>query len=129
MYTSASSSWWMRSHTSPVGASFSSTVRRSQTSGVFHSMDEVEVTNILRHPLVGIASDSGTREVGVGMPHPRGYGTNTRVLGRYVRELRVITLEDAIRKMTSQPATAFRMKGRGLLRPTYLASGPTAAAM
>jgi len=85
-------------------------------SGVFHSMDEVEVTNILKHPLVGIASDSGAREVGVGMPHPRGYGTNTRVLGRYVRELHVITLQDAIRKMTSQPATAFRMKDRGLLR-------------
>lgn len=85
-------------------------------SGVFHSMDEVEVTNILRNPLVGVASDSGAREVGVGMPHPRGYGTNTRVLGRYVRELHVITLEDAVRKMTSQPATAFRMKDRGLLR-------------
>jgi N-acyl-D-amino-acid deacylase len=86
-------------------------------SGVFHSMDEVEVTNILRHPLIGVASDSGSREVGVGMPHPRGYGTNARVLGRYVRELKVMTLEDAIRKMTSQPATAFRMKDRGLLRP------------
>ncbi len=84
--------------------------------GVFHTMDETEVKNILKHPLVGIASDSGVRVFGQGMPHPRGYGTNSRVLGRYVRELHVITLEDAIRKMTSQPATAFRMKDRGVIR-------------
>jgi N-acyl-D-amino-acid deacylase len=84
--------------------------------GVFHTMDETEVKNILANPLVGIASDSGVRVFGSGMPHPRGYGTNSRVLGRYVRELKVITLEDAIRKMTSQPATAFRMEGRGTIR-------------
>lgn len=84
--------------------------------GIFHTMDETEVKNILRHPLVGIASDSGVRVFGQGMPHPRGYGTNSRVLGRYVRELKVITLEEAIRKMTSQPATAFRMEGRGAIR-------------
>ena len=85
-------------------------------SCVFHSMDEIEVTNILKSPLVGIASDSGLRVFGEGTPHPRGYGTNARVLGRYVRELKAITLEDAIRKMTSQPATAFKMKDRGTIR-------------
>lgn len=84
--------------------------------GVFHTMDETEVNNILKHPLVSVASDSGLRVFGSGMPHPRGYGTNARVLGRYVRELKVITLEDAVRKMTSQPATAFRMKDRGAIR-------------
>lgn len=84
--------------------------------GVFHTMDETEVKNILAHPLVGVASDSGVRVFGSGMPHPRGYGTNARVLGRYVRELKVITLEDAVRKMTSQPATAFRMADRGTIR-------------
>jgi N-acyl-D-amino-acid deacylase len=89
--------------------------------GVFHSMDETEVANIMRHPLVGIASDSGIRVMGAGVPHPRGYGTNTRVLGRYVRELKVIPLEDAIRKMTSLPATAFRFDKRGLLREGYFA--------
>ncbi|MFT3784985.1 MAG: D-aminoacylase [Tepidisphaeraceae bacterium] len=85
-------------------------------SGVFHTMDEAEVANILRDPLVGVASDSGIRVVGSGVPHPRGYGTNTRILGRYVRELKVITLEDAVRKMTSQPATAFRFADRGVIR-------------
>ncbi len=89
--------------------------------GVYHSMDETEVANILRHPLVGVASDSGIRVMNSGVPHPRGYGTNTRVLGRYVRELKVIPLEDAVRKMTSMPATAFRFDQRGLLREGYFA--------
>lgn len=84
-------------------------------SCVFHSMDEDAVANIMRHPLVGIASDSGVREFNAGQPHPRGYGTNARVLGRYVRQKKLITLEDAVRKMTSMPATAFRLHDRGRL--------------
>jgi N-acyl-D-aspartate/D-glutamate deacylase len=55
------------------------------------------------------------------VPHPRGYGTNARVLGKYVRERRLITLEDAVRKMTSQPALAFRFDDRGIIRPGYAA--------
>jgi N-acyl-D-amino-acid deacylase len=82
---------------------------------VFHTMAEQEVMDIMKNPLVSIASDSGVRQFGSGVPHPRGYGTNARVLGPYVREQKLITLEDAIRKMTSMPATAFRMNGRGLL--------------
>jgi N-acyl-D-amino-acid deacylase len=89
--------------------------------GVFHSMAEEDVANILRNPLVAVASDSGVREFGVAQPHPRGYGTNARVLGHYSRELKVITLEDAVRKMTSLPATAFRFKDRGLVREGYFA--------
>jgi N-acyl-D-amino-acid deacylase len=90
-------------------------------SMVFHTLDESDVINILRCPLISIASDSGVREFGTGQPHPRGYGTNARVLGHYVRELHVITLEDAIRKMTSQPATVFRFSDRGLLREGFVA--------
>jgi N-acyl-D-amino-acid deacylase len=89
--------------------------------GVFHSMAEEDVENILRNPLVAVASDSGVREFGVAMPHPRGYGTNCRVLGVYARERRVITLEDVVRKMTSLPATAFRFADRGLLREGMVA--------
>jgi N-acyl-D-amino-acid deacylase len=63
-----------------------------------------------------VACDSGTREFGKGIPHPRGYGDNARVLARYVRELHVLRLEDAIRKMTSLPAETFRFKDRGMLR-------------
>jgi len=88
---------------------------------VFHTMAEQEVMDIMKNPLVSIASDSGVRQFGSGVPHPRGYGTNARVLGPYVREQKLITLEDAIRKMTSMPATAFRMNGRGLLRAGYAA--------
>jgi N-acyl-D-amino-acid deacylase len=85
-------------------------------SCVFHTMNESEVENILRSPLVSVASDSGVRDFGVGVPHPRGYGTNSRVLGRYVREKKTISLEEAVRKMTSMPAAAFRLKDRGMLR-------------
>jgi N-acyl-D-amino-acid deacylase len=95
--------------------------QRGGGSMVFHTMDEREVEDIMRHPLVSIASDSGVRSFGSGVPHPRGYGTNARVLGNYVREKKVITLEDAVRKMTSLPATAFRMEDRGLLRAGYAA--------
>lgn len=90
-------------------------------SGVFHTMPEAEVVNIMRHPLVAVASDSGVRRFGEGNPHPRGYGTNARVLGRYVREQGHLKLEDAIRKMTSLPALAFRFDDRGVIREGYRA--------
>lgn len=95
--------------------------RRGGAQMVFHTMDEREVEQIMKHPLVSIASDSGVRSFGSGMPHPRGYGTNARVLGRYVRERKLITLEEAVRKMTSMPAIAFRLADRGLVRPGYVA--------
>src|SRR4029079_15071182 len=87
----------------------------------YHTMDEKEVEDILRCPLVSIASDSRIRSFGTGQPHPRGYGTNARVLGHYVRERGVIPLSDAIRRMTSLPATAFRFADRGLIRAGYVA--------
>ena len=62
------------------------------------------------------ASDSGVRKFRDGVPHPRGYGNNARVLARYVRELKLLRLEDAVRRMTSLPAATFRLKDRGLLR-------------
>jgi len=85
-------------------------------SCVFHTQSEEEVARILACPLVAAASDSGVRVFGEGKPHPRGYGTNARILGRYVREQKVLALEDAIRKMTSLPALAFRFRDRGVLR-------------
>ena len=96
-------------------------IRDGGAAVLFHTMDEREVEDILKFPLISIASDSGVREFGVGSPHPRGYGCNARVLGKYVRERHVISLEEAIRKMTSQPALAFRIKSRGLLRAGYFA--------
>jgi N-acyl-D-amino-acid deacylase len=91
------------------------------TSMVFHGMNEDDVENIMKYPLTMIISDSGIREFGVGVPHPRGYGSNARVLAVYVREKHIITLEDAVRKMTSLPAQKFRLIGRGLLQPGMFA--------
>jgi N-acyl-D-amino-acid deacylase len=85
-------------------------------SGVFHGMSETDLQIFMRHPNTMVACDSGLRQFGEGVPHPRGYGNNARVLGRYVRELKTLRLEDAIRKMTSLPANTFRLKQRGELR-------------
>jgi N-acyl-D-amino-acid deacylase len=84
---------------------------------VYHSMDERDVERIMRFPYAMVASDAGVIEPGEGVPHPRGYGTNARVLGRYVRERRVLRLEEAVRKMTSLPAQRFGLTERGLVRP------------
>ena len=88
---------------------------------VYQVMDEGDVQSIMRQPFTMIASDSGVRAFGSGVPHPRGYGNNARVLGRYVRELKTLTLEDAIRKMTSLPAQTFGLKDRGLIREGFAA--------
>ncbi|MSU24230.1 MAG: D-aminoacylase [Opitutus sp.] len=90
--------------------------KNGSASGVFHGMHEEDLQKFMRHPNTMIASDSGIRDFGQAVPHPRGYGNNARVLGRYVRELKVLRLEDAIRKMTSLPANTFRFAQRGELR-------------
>jgi N-acyl-D-amino-acid deacylase len=83
---------------------------------VYHSMSEEDVRRIMREPFTMIASDSGVRRFGEGVPHPRGYGNNARVLGLYARQLKIVTLEDAVRKMTSLPAQTFGLQDRGLVR-------------
>lgn len=88
---------------------------------VYHTMSETDVENILRYPNTMIASDAGVARLGSGMPHPRAYGTNARVLGRYVRERKIIPLEEAVRRMTSLPAQRFKLTDRGLLRAGYAA--------
>jgi N-acyl-D-amino-acid deacylase len=91
--------------------------KHGSASGVFHGMNEGDLQTFMRHPITAVACDSGIREFGKGVPHPRGYGNNARVLGHYVRELGVLRLEDAIRKMTSLPANDFHFAGRGMLKP------------
>lgn len=88
---------------------------------IYHRMYEADVENILRYPNTMIASDAGVIRFGKDVPHPRGYGSNARVLGRYVREKHIISLEDAVRRMTSLPAQRFRIDDRGLLRAGYAA--------
>jgi N-acyl-D-amino-acid deacylase len=90
-------------------------------SMVYHLMSNEDVDRIMKHPEVGIASDSSVLTLDQGMPHPRGYGNNVRVLAEYVRARHVLKLEEAIRKMTSLPADHFRFAGRGLVRKGYAA--------
>jgi dihydroorotase/N-acyl-D-amino-acid deacylase len=90
-------------------------------SGIMFFIDEQDMRAALAHPLVmlgtdsaGMAPDSGQPTAGV---HPRAWGSAARILGRYVREERVLTLEEAVRKMTSLPAQRMRLWERGVVRP------------
>jgi N-acyl-D-amino-acid deacylase len=85
---------------------------------IYHSMSDADVERIFRQPFTMIASDAGVTDASsASVPHPRGFGNNARVLGVYVREKKLVGLEDAIRKMSSLPAQTFRLWDRGLLRP------------
>jgi N-acyl-D-amino-acid deacylase len=75
----------------------------------------------MQYPFNMFASDASIRILYAGIPHPRGYGTNARVLGKYVREQQIITLEEAIRRMTSLPAQKYHFTNRGLLRTGFAA--------
>jgi N-acyl-D-amino-acid deacylase len=90
-------------------------------SAVFHGMGDEDVKRIMQYPFNMFASDATIRTFGFGMPHPRGYGTNARVLAKYVREEKIISLEEAIRRMTSLAAQKFQLKDRGLLKEGYAA--------
>jgi len=85
--------------------------------GIFHAISEEDVERIMKYPFTMVASDGEIPQFGVGSPHPRSYGTFTRVLARYVREKHVITLEDAIHKMSGLPAERLKLFDRGLIRP------------
>lgn len=89
--------------------------------GIFFAMDEVDVKRIMQHPMTMVASDGGIPTPGVGVPHPRNYGTFPRVLGDYVRQQNILLLEEAIRKMTSLPAQRLRLPGRGALQAGAIA--------
>ncbi|MBC8087110.1 MAG: amidohydrolase family protein [Phycisphaerae bacterium] len=88
---------------------------------VYHMMSEPDIEKALRFPWTSIGSDAGAvAQVGVpdptGFPHPRGFGNAVRVISRYVNERKVLTLEEAVRKMTSWPATRMRLSDRGVIR-------------
>ena len=92
----------------------------ASVSVVRFAMCEEDVKQVLQYPFSMIGSDSSTVApygvLGQGKPHPRGYGTFPRVLGKYVREERVLALENAVRKMTSLPARKLGLEARGLLK-------------
>ncbi len=90
-------------------------------SAIFHAYDEPDVERFLQSPLGMIGSDGSLTQPGEGAPHPRAFGTYPRVLGRYVRERGVLTLEEAIRKMTSFPAARLGLAERGVIKAGMIA--------
>jgi len=94
---------------------------KGESSVITAIMDEDDVRAALKHPLVGVGTDSGAKAVdgrlSESKSHPRAWGSFPRILGRYVRDERLLTLEDAVRKMTSKAAARVHLADRGVLRP------------
>jgi N-acyl-D-aspartate/D-glutamate deacylase len=94
---------------------------RGETDCIIAIMDEQDVRTALKDPLISIDTDSAARAedgpLAESKSHPRGWGTFARILGHYVRDERLLTLEEAVRKMTSQPASRVGLLDRGILRP------------
>ena len=90
---------------------------------IYHMMGEQDIETALKFPWTSIGSDAGAvPKIGVvdqtGLPHPRSFGNFPRVIARYVKERPVLTLPDAIRKMTGWPATRMRLANRGTISNT-----------
>ena len=96
-------------------------IKGGGASAVYHAINSDDVDLIMQHPMTSIASDGPMTVFGVGSPHPRTYGTFARVLGSYVRERNILSLEEAVRKMTSLPAQILSIKQRGLIKEGYYA--------
>ena len=94
---------------------------RGESSTVNAVMDEADVRTALAHPLVGVGTDSGAKAedgpMAESKSHPRAWGSFPRILGHYVRDERLLTLEEAIRKVTSKAAARVHLADRGILRP------------
>ncbi|MBL9118112.1 MAG: D-aminoacylase [Verrucomicrobiaceae bacterium] len=86
-------------------------------SAVFHGMNEQDLITFLKHPLTMLASDGNPRKFGDAVPHPRSYGNNARLLGKYVRDNKIMTVEEAVRRMAGLPAETFQLEHRGVLKP------------
>lgn len=94
---------------------------RGGFDAIFHAMDDRDIDALLRHPGSCITADGDLVRFGEGLPHPRSYGAFPRVLARYVRERHVLTLPEALHKMTGKPAAILGLKDRGLIGVGYFA--------
>ncbi len=112
--------WAARRGLPPTPATGAALVIEAQLAGganaIYHVLDEGDVRRILTHPQVMVASDGRLSQPGDGHPHPRAYGTFPRVLGRYVRDERALSLESAVHKLTGMPARRLGLADRGVLR-------------
>lgn len=91
-------------------------IQNGGASCIYHVLSDEDVERIMAHPLTMVGSDGRLTTPGNGHPHPRWYGAFPRILGHYVREKKVLKLEEAIRKMTSLSATRLGLKDRGTIR-------------
>ncbi len=106
----------------PADAAFDLVAQGSgRVYAIYHMMSEQDVETALKFPWTSIGSDAGASEKpgevdAIGLAHPRAYGNHVRLIARYVRERKVLSLEEAIRKMTSWPATRMRLDSRGTIK-------------
>jgi len=98
---------------------------RGESAVIISIMTEQDVRTALQHPLVGVGTDSAARaedgKLAGSKSHPRGWGSFPRILGKYVRDEHLLTLEEAIRKMTSKAAARVHLTDRGILRAGMMA--------
>ena len=101
------------------------TENEGRVGALYHMMSEDDVKTAMQIPWVSVGTDSAAikpdGELGRGQPHPRSYGTFPRILGRYVRDEKLLSLPDAIRKMTSLAASQLKIAERGTLKEGYFA--------
>lgn len=106
----------------PTDAAFDLVTQgKGRVYAIYHMMSEQDIVTALKFPWTSIGSDAGAALTagsvdGLGLAHPRSYGNHPRLIARYVREKKVLTLEEAIRKMTSWPATRMRLANRGSIK-------------
>ena len=112
--------WVIREEMEPTIENGAELVIQAQLNGgtgtIYHAMDEKDVERIMKHPMTMIGSDGRLSRPGDGQPHPRAYGTFPRVLGYYVREKKILSLSEAIHKMTGLSANRLGIVDRGLIK-------------
>ncbi|MDX5338706.1 MAG: D-aminoacylase [Cyclobacteriaceae bacterium] len=117
--------WALESGMEPTVENGAELVIQAQLNGgtgtIYHAMDENDVINIMKHPMTMIGSDGRLSQPGDGHPHPRAYGTFPRVLGHFSRDLGVLSLEEAIHKMTGLSAYVLGLKNRGKIDEGFIA--------
>ena len=92
-----------------------------ETSIIYHYISEADIKTIITSPFVMVASDGEIQEFGKGSPHPRSYGTFPRVFAHFVNELCTLTIDEAVKKMTTMPASRLKLKDRGEIKLGYYA--------
>ncbi len=117
--------WVVREGMEPTVENGAELVIKAQLNGgtgtIYHAMDEGDVVRIMQHPMTMIGSDGRLSRPGEGHPHPRAYGTFPRVLGHYVREKQILSLSEAIHKMTGLSAARLGLSDRGVVKEGAIA--------